>query len=297
MEMIKMHISKNGLDLIKKYEGFYSKAYKCPAGVLTIGYGTTNADSKILNYRIYEDSKITKEKATEFLKKSIANKYEPNVNKYMSKYNFNQNQYDALVSFCYNIGSIDQLVNNGKKSIANIAHDMLLYDHAKGVRIKGLTKRREEEQKLFCTPIANTTCNEKIDMNDKKTVKYCITADSLNVRKGPGTNYGIVSVLRKGQKVDIIEYRGSWGLIANTGNWISLSYAKKCNAITNTVIKGVAYKVTSVGLNVRNGKSVSYRIVGVFEKGNILYIDKKSGSWGRIANTNNWVNLNYCKKV
>lgn len=292
-----MHISKNGLDIIKKYEGFYSKAYICPGGELTIGYGTTNADSKVLGYTITSKSTITKAKAEVFLKKSIANKYEPNVNKYMKTYNFNQNQYDALVSFCYNIGSIDQLVNNGKKSINNIAHDMILYDHAKGIRLKGLTKRREDEQKLFCTPIANTTCNEKIDMNDKKTVKYCITADSLNVRKGPGTNYGIVSILRKGQKVDIIEYFGSWGLIANTGNWICLNYTKKCNTVVNAVSKGTAYKVISVGLNIRNGAGVNYKIVSSLSKGSIVYIDKTKSGWGRIASTNNWLNLKYAKKL
>lgn len=291
-----MHISKNGLDIIKKYEGFYNKAYICPGGVLTIGYGTTNADSKVLGYTINANSTISKQKAEEFLKKSIANKYEPNVNKYMSKYNFNQNQYDALVSFCYNIGSIDQLVYNGKKAINNIAHDMLLYDHAKGVRLKGLTKRRLEEQKLFCTPIVNSTKNENIDKNDTKSIKYCITADSLNVRKGPGTNYGIVSILKKGQKVDIIEYRGGWGMIANTGNWIFLNYAKKCNAVVNAVIKGTAYKVTSVGLNVRNGAGVSYKIVNSLSRGSIVYIDKTKSGWGRIASTNNWINLKYAKK-
>lgn len=291
-----MHISKNGLDIIKKYEGFYSKAYICPGGAITIGYGTTNADSKVLGYTINANSTITKQKAEEFLKKSIANKYEPNVNKYMKKYNFNQNQYDALVSFCYNIGSIDKLVNNGNKSIVNIANDILLYDHAKGVKLKGLTRRRKEEQKLFCTPIVKAGGIETISKKSIKTTKYCITANALNVRKGAGTNYECVGVLKKGQKVDIIDYRGGWGRIANTNNWIFLNYAKKSNAITNVLSKGVAYKVTSVGLNVRNGAGISYKIVNSLSKGNIVYIDKTKNNWGRIANTNNWINLKYAKK-
>ena len=200
-----MHISKNGLDLIKKYEGFYSKAYLCPAGVLTVGYGTTNADSKILNYTITKTSAITKEKATEFLKKSIEKKYEPCVNKYMSIYNFNQNQYDALVSFAYNIGSIDKLTFNGKKSIQNISKDILLYDNAKGVKLKGLTRRREDEQKLFNTPIAKISPLKK---ETGKTTRYIVTADYLNVRKGAGTEYDIVNVLKKGDAVVLfIEFK------------------------------------------------------------------------------------------
>ena len=289
-----MHISKNGLDLIKKYEGFYSKAYKCPAGVLTIGYGTTNADSKILNYRIYEDSKITKEKATEFLKKSITNKYEPLVNKYMNVYNFNQNQYDALMSFCYNIGSIDQLTNRGTKSIANISKDILLYDHAGGVKLKGLTRRREEEQKLFNTQEVNTS--KESDIKSSST-NYYVVADYLNVRSGPGTNYAIVGTLKKNTRKNISKTQGTWGNISNTKNWINLKYCSKCNIITNVLNKSTKYKVNCSYLNVRNGKGISYRIVTVLERGDVLYIDKKSGNWGRIANTNNWINLNYCKKV
>ena len=56
-----MHTSKNGIELIKKYEGLYLNSYKCPAGVLTIGYGTTNADKEITLFTINNKTKITKE--------------------------------------------------------------------------------------------------------------------------------------------------------------------------------------------------------------------------------------------
>lgn len=287
-----MHISKNGLDLIKKYEGFYSKAYLCPAGVLTIGYGTTNADSKILNYTIKKDDVITKAKAEEFLKKSIANRYEPNVNKYMSTYNFNQNQYDALISFCYNIGSIDQLVGRGCKSITKIANDMLLYNHAAGKELKGLTRRRKEEQQLFNTPVYEN--NKNINKN---TVKYYVNVDYLNVRSGASTKFKVIRCLKKNQKVDIVDYVNGWGKIANTNSWVNLKYCKRCNAIVNAVIKSNIYVVKSNGLNVRNGAGVKYKIVNVLNNGDEVYIDKKNGTWGRITNTNNWVNLKYCRKV
>lgn len=287
-----MHVSKNGLDLIKKYEGFYAKAYICPGGVLTIGYGTTNSDSSILNYTIKKDSVITKTKAEEFLKKSIEKKYEPNVNKYMSTYNFNQNQYDALCSFCYNIGSIDQLVGRGSKSITKIANDILLYNHAGGKELKGLTRRRKEEQQLFNTPVYEN--NKNINKN---TVKYSVNVDYLYVRSGASTKFKIIRYLKKKQKVDIVDYVNGWGKIANTNSWVNLKYCKRCNAIVNTISKSNIYVVKSNGLNVRNGAGVNYKIVNILSNGDELYIDKKNGTWGRITNTNNWVNLKYCRKV
>ena len=287
-----MHISKNGLDLIKKYEGFYSKAYICPGGALTIGYGTTNSDSSILKYTIKKDSVITKTKAEEFLKKSIEKKYEPLVNKYMSTYKFNQNQFDALCSFCYNIGSIDQLVGRGSKSITKIANDMLLYNHAGGKELKGLTRRRKEEQQLFNTPVYEN--NKNINKN---TVKYYVNVDYLNVRSGASTKFKVIRCLKKNQKVDIVDYVNGWGKIANTNNWVNLKYCKRCNAIVNAVSKSNIYVVKSNGLNIRNGAGVKYKIVNVLNNGDEVYIDKKNGTWGRITNTNNWVNLKYCRKV
>lgn len=287
-----MHISKNGLDLIKKYEGFYAKAYICPGGVLTIGYGTTNSDSSILNYTIKKDSVVTKTKAEEFLKKSIEKKYEPNVNKYMQKYKFNQNQYDALCSFCYNIGSIDQLVGRGSKSITKIANDMLLYDHAGGKQLRGLTRRRKEEQQLFNTPMAK----KSVQLNQKSQIYY-VNADYLNARCGAGASYDVVRVLKRNIKIDIVNTCNGWGEIANTNTWVCLKYCKKCNVITDTIKKSQIYCVTSEGLNVRNGAGTKYIVVNILDKGDEVYINKKSGNWGRISNTNNWINLKYCRKV
>ena len=223
-----MHISKNGLDLIKKYEGFYSKAYICPGGALTIGYGTTNSDSGILNYTIKKDSVITKTKAEELLKKSIANKYEPLVNKYMSIYKFNQNQYDALCSFCYNIGSIDQLVNKGNKSIKNISNDILLYNKAAGKVLKGLVNRRTEEQKLFNTPVTKKEVKKNI---------YQVTSTGLNVRAGAGPKNKIINCLEKGDKAEVKRTMSNWGEVVKVTNkkgitkylkgWICLNYTKK----------------------------------------------------------------------
>lgn len=134
-----------GVDLIKKYEGCRLDAYKCPAGVWTIGYGHTG--------NVKQGDKITQEQADEFLVADLG-KFEEKVNKYYNQYKWNQNEFDALVSFAYNFGSIDQLTAGGTRSRAVIAEKILLYNKASGQVLAGLTKRRQEERTLFLIPSA-----------------------------------------------------------------------------------------------------------------------------------------------
>lgn len=142
-------ISKNGLALIKKYEGCKLAAYQDSVGVWTIGYGTTNADKAITGLTIKKGVKITQAQADEFLNKSVNKKYSPKVSKYNAKYAWTQNEFDALVSFAYNIGSIDQLTANGTRTKKQIAAKIPAYNKAGGKTLLGLTRRRKAEQKLF----------------------------------------------------------------------------------------------------------------------------------------------------
>ena len=135
-----MHINK-ALKMIKKYEGFSPKPYFCPAGVLTIGYGHTGSDVRL-------GMTITKKQATELLKKDLI-RFKKNVLKYDNIYHWNMNQYQALLSFAYNIGSIDQLTDYGRRSIGEIEKAFHKYVKANGVILEGLVKRRNEELKLF----------------------------------------------------------------------------------------------------------------------------------------------------
>ena len=140
-----MNISENGLNLIKSFEGCRLTAYKCPAGVWTIGWGHTGG--------VYEGQTITQVQADEMLVSDLAS-YERKVDKY-SSYGWNQNEFDALVSFAYNIGSIDQLTANGTRTRAVIANKMLEYNKASGKVLAGLVRRREAERALFLTPVAS----------------------------------------------------------------------------------------------------------------------------------------------
>lgn len=135
-----MKISDKGLSIIKKYEGCHLVSYRCPAGVWTIGYGHTSG--------VVQGMKITQAQADAFLRKDLE-RFEKLVEKYHGTYKWNQNEFDALVSFAYNIGSIDQLTANGTRSREVIADKIPEYVKAGGVILNGLVKRRKEEKALF----------------------------------------------------------------------------------------------------------------------------------------------------
>lgn len=134
--------SDRGINLIKEFEGLQLTAYKAlPNEVYyTIGYGHYGADVK-------KDMKITESQATDYLKKDLE-KAEKAVNGL--KRNFNQNQFDALVSFTYNcgVGNLKKLCAPSR-SLEVIGQKILLYNKAGGKVYKGLVRRREAEQKLY----------------------------------------------------------------------------------------------------------------------------------------------------
>lgn len=149
-----MKINEKGLEIIKRYEGCRLKAYKCPSGKLTIGYGHTG------NVKI--DDVITKLSAEQLLKEDLK-RFESMVDLANSrgKYNFNENEFSALVSFAFNVGSILQLTQNFHRSKKEISLAMLRYRCAtingKKVVLSGLEKRRKEEVALFNTPVKNVS--------------------------------------------------------------------------------------------------------------------------------------------
>ena len=150
-----MKISENGLKLIEQFEGLRLTAYKASRRdkYYTIGYGHCGADVK-------QGMTITEAQAEAYLRQDVA-EAEASVNKY-SGYGFNQNQFDALVSFAYNVGNIDQLTANGTRSIEQISAKLPEYVYSSGVKMQGLVNRRAAEKTLFDTPVtAQTETGEK----------------------------------------------------------------------------------------------------------------------------------------
>lgn len=138
-------VSDRGVELIAKYEGCKLEAYKCPAGVWTIGYGHTA--------NVKEGDRLSSQAEAKALLKEDLKKYGGYVNDCVKKgsitFPLTQNRFDALTSFCYNCGngSLQKLVTGRNESV--VAEKLLQYNKGGGRVLPGLVKRREEERALF----------------------------------------------------------------------------------------------------------------------------------------------------
>lgn len=143
-----MNVSEKGIALIKKLEGCELQAYKCTSGVWTIGYGHTGSE-------VHKDLKITLKEADIYLKYDLII-HTNNVNK-LVKVPLNQNQFDALVSFVFNVGyghfkdsTLLRLLNQGKYKEASEQFARWIYSGGKVS--EGLINRRAQEKALFVSP-------------------------------------------------------------------------------------------------------------------------------------------------
>jgi lysozyme len=140
-----------GIELIKQFEGFSAKPYKCPAGIPTIGYGATyypNGAKVTMT-----DKEITEAMATNLLADMLGT-YEKSVDSFCVD-TITQNQFDALVSFAYNLG-VGNLKSSTllKKVNANpndttIRAEFMKWTKAGGKILTGLVKRRTAEADLY----------------------------------------------------------------------------------------------------------------------------------------------------
>ncbi len=144
-------IGEKGLSLIKEFESFQSKPYQCPSLVWTIGYGNTYYENgeKIRK----SDSPINEKRASELLKFSIKS-FEQSVDSFCRD-DIDQNQFDALVSFAFNVGinnlknsTLLKLVNTNPKD-PKIKDEFMRWTKSGGKTLSGLVKRRSEEAKLY----------------------------------------------------------------------------------------------------------------------------------------------------
>ncbi|MEG1289566.1 MAG: lysozyme [Bacteroidales bacterium] len=141
-----METSKKGIDLIKSFECFRAKAYLCPAGVLTIGYGhTANVKSSQI---------VTQQQAEDLLRIDLIDTEQAVCN--LVKSQLTQNQFDALASFVFNCGygnfqksTLLKRVNANTKDFVGIREAFMMWNKAKGNILPGLTRRRKEEADLY----------------------------------------------------------------------------------------------------------------------------------------------------
>ena len=139
-----MKTGNKGIELIKHFEGCELEAYKCPAGVWTIGYGHIKG--------VKEGMTITESQAEEMLKSEL-NEYEGYINNLVTV-ELNQNQFDAMVSWVYNLGggnlkasTLLKVLNSGDYD--GVPAQMMRWNKAGGKVLEGLTRRRQAEADLF----------------------------------------------------------------------------------------------------------------------------------------------------
>lgn len=143
-----MAINQAGLNMVKQMEGLCLTAYRCAAGVWTIGYGHTG---KVDGKKICSGMTITRARAESLLAADLAKfwgyvsdpAYVPLTKK------LNSNQKSALCSFAFNCGGNNLKTLCAGRNEAEIAEAFLLYNRAAGKVLEGLTKRRQAERRLF----------------------------------------------------------------------------------------------------------------------------------------------------
>jgi GH24 family phage-related lysozyme (muramidase) len=282
-----MKISSNGLNLIKEFEGCQLIAYKDSAGVWTIGWGTTSSDFDITGTYISKGMIISQDMADEWLEKSISNKYAPAVEKQCSYLNLNQNQIDALISFCYNLGegSLNQLTSNKTRSIEEISKHITSYNKCKVngemKELAGLTRRRNAELSLFLSECPNNT--------DKPFLAHLIAKkDAVPLRSSKShTDNNVITYFDYGTPVDLLNVEDGWGVIAQ--GYINL------DDFTYSILKTVKTKKDAVPL--RNSAShTADNVITYIDTGTPFEILEysKEDSFGRAIQ--GWLNLEDCEE-
>lgn len=176
--MANRRIGQAGLALIKQFEGCRLIAYQCSAGVWTIGYGHTAG--------VYKGMKITQAQADAFLKQDIAKfeKYINNPSYVQFTDKLNQNQFDALVSFAFNLGQGNVKKLCVGRNINQIPSAMQQYCKAAGKTLPGLQRRRKAEAALYNKKVENCTgtiaVKESEDYN-MKTIKKGSKGNTVKV--------------------------------------------------------------------------------------------------------------------
>ena len=267
----KWSISQNGIDLIKGFEGFRAQMYNDQAGHCTIGYGTLihqgncNGDASEKPY----SSGITESRAMELLKERLAG-FEQTINDVV-KVDLNQNQYDSLVSFTYNVGSANfksstllKVLNQGKYGdVPSEMHKWVkVRQNGKLVDSQGLINRRDAEAKLFsASPTSSSQSIIDLARPFYDTGEHAILGSFINtVLTAPLASVGAVQPTTT---YDINGVSFTYGQILTMGDFYDTydDLAKAPNAELTKVKKLIQkdethYRSTILGLG-SGGPSVS----------------------------------------
>lgn len=233
-------ISAAGIALIKRFEGCRLTAYKCSAGVWTIGYGHTSG--------VHSGQAITQAQADALLRQDLE-KFERYVNS--TAYvpitaQLNENQFAALVSFAFNCGQGNLKRLCAGRNTVQIAAAMPQYCKAAGRKLPGLVQRRAAEVALFNTPVTTAPANQSavkaaevqhVQPNYQPGQAYFVHVDNLRIRSTPSTQGKIIGKIGNRAVCNKATTRDSKGQI-----WMNISGSAKEEWIcADTGVKSFVY--------------------------------------------------------
>lgn len=203
-----MRINQKGIDLIKHFEGFRSKAYYCPANVLTVGYGTTGK-------RVYPSLIIDEKTAEQWLIEDCQ-KFEAVINRAV-KVPLSSNQFSALVSFVYNVGggAFQQstlLKKLNQNDYDGACAELNRWVNGGGQKLPGLVKRRDAEQALFKEPDGHIQTTEKVAIASNRIKITLDTWGKQEVTSHEGQTEGQTKVrLYQGSELPFLAHKVEGG--------------------------------------------------------------------------------------
>jgi len=218
-----MKINNSTVDLVKRWEGFKAKAYICPVGVLTVGYGTTNL-AGIPGVNITRTTVVTEAQAEDWLIKGLE-QFAKQIRPFI-KAPINENEFGAFLSLAYNIGpsafinsSALRFFNAGDKKQAS--ERIKLWNKGtikdKKVVLQGLVNRREDEVKLFNTPA-------KAEGRTSPAQSTTVQASTTQMLAGGGTILTGIGILDGTAQLVLI---GLGAVVILAGLWIMRERLKK----------------------------------------------------------------------
>lgn len=234
-------VNQNGIDLIKQFESFKSEAYRCPAGVWTIGYGHTGND-------VVSDKKISEDEAIKLLEKDL--EQSANGVEQLVHVDLTDNQFAALVSFAFNAGTYNLACSTLLKRLNAGDYQCVPSELAKWVKatdpktkqkitLKGLVRRRTAECLLWLEDngdsshlVLSDEMVQSVESDDDSPRFQVIARGGLKMREGAGMNYDVRQVLEENSFVYIIKEKDSWAAVDIQGDglvdgWVSIDYLKQ----------------------------------------------------------------------
>ncbi len=237
------HTNQSGIDLIKKYEGLRTDAYRDAAGIWTIGYGHTDG--------VQQGQHVSEAEAEALLRQDVRHA-EAAVER-LVKVPLNDNQFAALVAFTFNLGAASLAASTLLRKLnqgdyASVPAEMERWSKVRDPLsgeyqvLSGLLKRRQAEGRLFAAsadfdddtalPASEQTTAMDVPLvpEEFRYIRFAVTARSgLKLRDAPSPYASVIDVLAYGTMLYIGQHRGSWVAVdldgdGNVNGWVAENY-------------------------------------------------------------------------